>query len=42
MQAVSDETRKIINDMSAKYSNRYIGRSLGISPKTVKKYVKEE
>lgn len=42
MQAISKETQQTINDMSDKYSNRYIGRSLGISPKTVKKYVKEE
>ena len=42
MEAVSKKTQEVINDMSNQYSNRYIARSLGLSPPTVKKYIEEK
>ena len=39
MQEIPKKTQKIIADMSDKFSKRYIGRSLGLSAPTVKKYI---
>ena len=41
MQEISKKTQEMIVDMSDKFSKRYIGRSLGLSPPTVKKYIGE-